>query len=198
MTVPLIVATGNPGKLKEFQQFFEQLGDHPWELLLKPSDVEIEETGTTFAENAILKARGVAIATGQWALADDSGLSVDALNGAPGVYSARYAPTPSECIDRLLSELSGKEERGAEFVCEIVLCRPDGSIAAQASARCRGEILTHRQGTGGFGYDPVFFVPEANMTFAEMPTDRKRAIGHRGKALQRLKSQLIAANLPLL
>ena len=198
MTVPLIVATGNPGKLREFQQFFAQLGHHPWDLQLKPSDLDIEETGNTFAENAVLKARGVALALGQWALADDSGLMVDALDGAPGVYSARYAPTPSECIDRLLSELAGKSDRGAEFICEIVLCKPDGSIAAQASGRSRGEILTHRQGKGGFGYDPVFYVPEFGMTFAEMPLDRKQEIGHRGKALERLKSQLTAADCLLL
>ena len=112
MTGPLVVATGNPGKLKEFQQFFAQLGDHPWALQLKPSELDIEETGTIFVDNAVLKARGVALALGQWALADDSGLAVDALEGAPGVHSARYAPTPSECIDRLLSELEGVSDRG--------------------------------------------------------------------------------------
>lgn len=191
LNTPLVVATGNPGKLREFQQFFNQLNQHSWDLQLKPSELDIEETGTTFAENALIKARGVAIALGQWALADDSGLAVDALGGAPGVYSARYAPTPSECIDRLLTELEGKSDRGAEFVCEIVLCRPNGEIAARASGRCRGNILTQRQGEGGFGYDPVFYVPDEQMTFAEMPIDRKREIGHRGRALERLKSQLL-------
>ena len=191
MTTPLIVATGNPGKVKEFQQFFDRLDSHSWDVQLKPPELDIEETGTTFADNALIKARTVATALNQWALADDSGLAVDALGGAPGVYSARYAPTPSECIDRLLAELEGTSDRGAEFVCEIVLCRPDGTIAARAGGRCRGEILAQRRGDGGFGYDPVFFVPEENLTFAEMSLDHKREIGHRGRALERLKSQLL-------
>jgi XTP/dITP diphosphohydrolase len=186
MTV-LVVATGNPGKLKEMQAYLDPLG---WELQLKPAELDIEETGATFAENAILKASQVAISTGQWAIADDSGLEVEALQGAPGVYSARYANTDAECIARLLTELDGITHRRAQFVCVIVLAKPDGSIALQAEGVCPGEILHAPQGGGGFGYDPVFYLPEQGFTFAEMPAELKRAISHRGKAFQALLPQL--------
>nr|WP_202951206.1 RdgB/HAM1 family non-canonical purine NTP pyrophosphatase [Synechococcus sp. PCC 7336] len=188
--MPLIVATGNPGKLREFEQFFQQLGCHPWQLQLKPAELDVDETGQTFADNALLKARGVATALGEWAIADDSGLAVDALNGAPGVHSARYAPTTAERNSKLLQALEGSGDRAACFICEIVLCRPDGSVAATATGRCRGEIAPDLQGSGGFGYDPLFYVPEAGMTFAQMSPEQKQRLGHRGKALQQLRSRL--------
>lgn len=179
----LIVATGNPGKLKELQAYLSPLG---WELQLKPEALEIEETGSTFAENACLKASGIAQATGEWAIADDSGLEVRALQGRPGVYSARYGATDAERIERLLQELEGYSDRAARFVCSIALARSDGTIALQAEGRCAGEILLRVQGTGGFGYDPVFYVPDQQKTFAEMTVAEKQAISHRGRALERL------------
>jgi XTP/dITP diphosphohydrolase len=187
MTKLLVVATGNPGKLKEMQAYLTDLG---WELTLKPEELEIEETGETFADNACLKASQVAKATENWAIADDSGLAVDALNGLPGVYSARYANTDSERITRVLKELSDKENRQAQFVCAVALARPDGAIALQSEGICRGEILHAPRGNGGFGYDPIFYVPEKQLTFAEMTPDLKRSISHRGKAFAALLPQL--------
>jgi XTP/dITP diphosphohydrolase len=187
MTKLLVVATGNPGKLKEMQAY---LTDLDWELTLKPEELEIEETGETFADNACLKASQVAKATGNWAIADDSGLAVDALKGAPGVYSARYANTDTERITRVLKELSDKENRQAQFVCAVALARPDGAIALQSEGICRGEILHAPRGNGGFGYDPIFYVPEKQLTFAEMTPDLKRSISHRGKAFAALLPQL--------
>ena len=188
MTI-LVVATGNPGKLKEMQAL---LADLDWELRLKPTELEVEETGTTFAENACLKASQVALATGEWAIADDSGLEVEALDGAPGVFSARYAENDAACIARLLKELEGESNRAARFACAIAIARPDGTIALEAQGVCLGEILRSPQGMGGFGYDPVFYSPAHQLSFAEMPAEIKRSISHRGKAFQQMIPQLIA------
>jgi len=186
----LVVATGNPGKLKEMQVYLEDLG---WELQLKPEELEIEETGETFIANACLKASEVAKATGKWSIADDSGLMVDALNGKPGIYSARYGKTDADRISRLLKELESEQNREAQFVCAIAIARPDGTIALQVEGICRGEILHTPRGTGGFGYDPIFYVPAQQQTFAEMTPDIKRAHSHRGRAFQALLPQI--ANL---
>ncbi|HEY9626495.1 MAG TPA: RdgB/HAM1 family non-canonical purine NTP pyrophosphatase [Coleofasciculaceae cyanobacterium] len=185
----LVVATGNPGKLKEMQAYLTDptLG---WQLVLKPEELDIEETGQTFIENACLKASQVAIALGEWAIADDSGLAIDALGGAPGLYSARYAPTDALRIERVLQELEGVTNRQAQFICAVAIARPDGAIALQTEGICRGEILTATQGEGGFGYDPIFYVPEQQMTFAEMPASVKHEISHRGLAFQALLPQL--------
>lgn len=185
----LVVATGNPGKLKEMQAY---LADFGWELELKPDTLDVEETGVTFAENAYLKASQVAQATGQWAIADDSGLEVDALEGAPGVFSARYGKTDAERIERLLNELGNDLNRDARFVCVIAIARPTGEIALEAEGTCPGQILHTPRGTGGFGYDPIFYLPEQRLTFAEMPPDVKRSLSHRGKAFQALLPQLQA------
>lgn len=187
MTKPLVVATGNPGKLREMQEYLA--GSH-WDLQLKPAELDVEETGDTFLANACLKASQIAQATGEWAIADDSGLAVEALEGAPGVYSARYGKTDPERIERLLIELGSELNRQAQFVCVVVVARPDGSIALQAEGVCRGEILQAPRGTGGFGYDPVFYVPEKQLTFAEMTPEMKRSLSHRGKAFAALIPQL--------
>ncbi|PPS45063.1 RdgB/HAM1 family non-canonical purine NTP pyrophosphatase [Chroococcidiopsis sp. TS-821] len=183
----LVVATSNPGKLREMQAYLVGLG---WELILKPEALEVEETGSTFVENACLKASTVAKATGQWAIADDSGLAIDALNGAPGVYSARYGQTDADRIQRVLTELENAANRQAEFVCAIAIARPDGEIALQTQGTCRGEILFAPRGSGGFGYDPIFYVPSHNMTFAEMPPEVKQQVSHRGQAFKVLLPQL--------
>lgn len=185
----LIVATSNPGKLKEMQAY---LSDSAWELSLKPAELDVDETGNTFAANACQKAAEVAIALNCWAIADDSGLMVDALNGAPGIYSARYAQTDAARIDRVLRELGDHPDRHAQFLCAVAVARPDGSIAAQAEGICRGEILTSPRGVDGFGYDPIFYVPEKQLTFAEMSKETKRSISHRGKAFAVISQQLNA------
>ncbi|GAB1542061.1 RdgB/HAM1 family non-canonical purine NTP pyrophosphatase [Scytonema sp. NUACC21] len=187
MTKLLVVATGNPGKLREMQAY---LADTGWELILKPQELEVEETGKTFAANACLKASQVAKATGNWAIADDSGLQVDALNGAPGVYSARYGTTDRDRIARLLRELGDTPNRQAQFVCAIALARPDGTIAIQTEGVCRGEILYEPRGSGGFGYDPVFYVKEKQLTYAEMTSESKRLVSHRGKAFDAFLEKL--------
>ncbi|CCQ58362.1 MULTISPECIES: RdgB/HAM1 family non-canonical purine NTP pyrophosphatase [Crocosphaera] len=182
----LIVATGNPGKLQEMQEYLIGLN---WKLKLKPPEIEIEETGQTFRENAILKASQVAKGLGEWAIADDSGLAVAALNGAPGLYSARYGATDEERINRLLRELGENENRKAEFICAIAIASPDGSIALETQGICPGEILKTPQGSQGFGYDPIFYVPQHQQTFAQMTPKLKRDISHRGKAFALLLPQ---------
>lgn len=166
------------------------LADLDWKLQLKPPELEIEETGDTFAANACLKASQVAKVTQQWAIADDSGLQVDALGGIPGIYSARYGTTDANRIERLLRELGNEQNRAAQFVCAVAIARPDGEIAIQAEGICRGEILPAPCGTGGFGYDPIFYVPQQKLTFAQMEPELKQRCSHRGKAFAQLLPQL--------
>ena len=184
----LVLGTGNPGKLREMQQYFDASSN--WTLELKPPEIDVDETGTTFLENACLKASETAIATGKWAIADDSGLAVDALDGAPGIFSARYGVDDADRSSRLLRELGDSTNRSAQFVCAIAVANPAGEIVIQNVGICPGEILGEIQGDGGFGYDPVFFVPEAGMTYAQMPDDLKRRLSHRGRAFEVVMPQL--------
>lgn len=188
----VVVATGNPGKLAELKAYLQVLD---WTLAMKPEEIEVEETGETFIENARLKASEVAIATQSWAIADDSGLSVHALDGAPGVYSARYGDSDADRINRVLQELGDETDRRAEFVCAIALARPDGSIAIETEGRCPGSILTAGQGAGGFGYDPIFYVQTQGKTFAEMSHEEKERYSHRGIAFDQLMPQLKALKI---
>jgi XTP/dITP diphosphohydrolase len=182
----LVLASGNPGKLKELQNYLEATG---WSIEAKPADLDPEETGTTFSENARIKAQAVATFLGKPALADDSGLEVWSLGGRPGVHSARYGPDDQGRIARLLEELKDQSDRSARFVCALCIAGPDGSIWIEAEGVCTGEILTEPQGRGGFGYDPVFYVPELNKTFAQLNPKEKLQYSHRGKALNALKEQ---------
>jgi XTP/dITP diphosphohydrolase len=189
---PLVIASGNAGKVREFSAL---LADLPLVVRPQPEGLEVEETGATFAENARLKAEAVARATGCWALADDSGLAVDALGGAPGVLSARYAPTDPERIARLLAELAGvgasdSFQRGAAFIAALALADPSGTVRLAVEGRCQGVITAVPRGDGGFGYDPVFLVPELNLTFAEMDKATKSRVGHRGRAFAALEPKL--------
>jgi XTP/dITP diphosphohydrolase len=189
---PLVIASGNAGKVREFAAL---LADLPWDVRPQPEGLEVEETGATFAENARLKAEAVARATGCWALADDSGLAVDALGGAPGVLSARYAPSDAERIARLLTELTaaGASEathRGAAFIAALALADPSGMVQLAVEGRCAGRIIEAPRGVGGFGYDPVFLVPELGLTFAEMDKATKGRVGHRGRAFALLEPEL--------
>ena len=155
-------------------------------------DVEVEETGSTFEENSLLKARAVMEASGLPAVADDSGLCVDALNGAPGVYSARYGGPELDDTGRyrlLLENLRGQSPRTARFVSVITCCFPNGDVLT-ARGECPGTIAFAPMGEGGFGYDPVFFLPEKKKTFAQLTAEEKNAISHRGKALETFRARL--------
>jgi XTP/dITP diphosphohydrolase len=196
-TTTLVIASGNAGKVHEFGHLLAGLG---LEIRPQPEGLEVEETGETFAENARLKAVAVARATGCWALADDSGLSVSALGGVPGVHSARYADSDTARIERLLRELAAATadalsrgattDRSAQFTAALAVANPAGEVVLEVEGLCPGEILEARRGEGGFGYDPVFFVPEAGLTFAEMPKELKGELGHRGRAFALLEPKL--------
>ena len=190
----LVIASGNAGKVREFGALLAGLG---LETRPQPEGLDVEETGSTFAENARLKAEAVARTTGCWALADDSGLSVDALGGAPGVHSARYADSDAARIERLLQELAAAgarsaTARSARFTAALALASPRGEIVLEVEGICPGTILEAPRGSSGFGYDPVFFVPEAGLSFAEMTHALKAQLGHRGRAFAELKPKLQA------
>ena len=183
----LVIASGNRGKIREFEQLLNSL---PLRITAQPDGLEVEETGQTFAANARLKAIAVADATDAWALADDSGLSVDALNGAPGVHSARYAPTDPQRISRLLEALQDHDDRSAHFCAALCLAAPGDGVLLEVQGRCEGQIMRSPRGEGGFGYDPIFEVDGTARTFAEMSTPEKKAHGHRGRAFALLEPQL--------
>jgi XTP/dITP diphosphohydrolase len=193
--VKLLIATRNRGKLREVQALLEGL---PVELVTLndfPDAPEVEEDGATLEENAAKKAREVARACGVCTVADDSGLFVDALDGRPGVRSARYAgpePTSRKLCRKLLAELEGlpPERRGAHFGCRIAMADPDGRILLTAEGRVDGRIITQMRGTGGFGYDPVFYFELAGCTFAEMRAEEKNAVSHRARALGEFRRRL--------
>lgn len=186
-----VLASHNKGKLAEMQAVLAELGIEvvmPAELGI---DVDVEETGETFAENAALKAKAIMAASGLPAIADDSGLCVDALNGAPGIYSARYGGVDSDQARYrlLLENLRGAGARTAHFHTAIVCCFPNGD-RLDAAGDCFGTIAYAPQGDNGFGYDPVFFVPELRKTFAQLTPEEKNAISHRGNALRAFAAEL--------
>ncbi|AQQ00244.1 RdgB/HAM1 family non-canonical purine NTP pyrophosphatase [Pseudoalteromonas sp. SG45-5] len=193
MSKTLVLATGNLGKVNELANMLR-----PLEINVVPqSDFnvsDVAETGTTFIENAIIKARHAAKITGMPAIADDSGLEVDGLNGAPGVYSARFAgaqASDQDNIDKLLIDLGDNPVRSARFWCVLVLMRhASDPTPLVCSASWEGEITLTQNGNGGFGYDPVFFVPTLNCTSAELTKEQKNAVSHRGQALQKLLLEL--------
>jgi len=187
----IVLASNNPGKVREFNQLFSE-----YKIEIAPQSEfgveEAEETGLTFVENAILKARNAAQHTGLAAIADDSGIEVDALNGAPGIYSARYAgkgASDQQNLEKLLLELADtpEEKRSARFQCLIVYMRhAEDPTPLICQGTWEGRILNQPQGENGFGYDPVFYVPEHNCSSAELPADVKNGISHRGQALRLL------------
>ena len=184
-----VIATHNAKKLKELERILEPLG---FDAVIREDLPEVEETGTTFAENALLKAESAMRATGMPAIADDSGLVVDALGGAPGVYSARYAgegATDRQRYEKLLTELREvpTEQRTARFVSAVCCVFPDGTILT-AEGACEGIIAFGPKGEGGFGYDPIFLVGERS--YAEMTAEEKDSISHRGRALAKLAQEL--------
>jgi XTP/dITP diphosphohydrolase len=186
----VIIATKNPGKAKEFEHIFAARGIEVRTLLDFPEIPEVEETGLTFEENAILKAEAVSKALGKMVIGDDSGLMVDALEGRPGIYSARYAGEPKNDqnnTDKVLSELKGlsEEKRSARFYCALAVAVP-GQETITVSGTCEGRILEERRGSNGFGYDPVFYVPEKGLAMAELSSEGKNKISHRANALKKL------------
>jgi len=193
------MATRNPGKIRELKAILQDSGVSLLSLADFPLLPDIPEEGATFAENAAAKAIAVARLTGHPALADDSGLMVDALLGAPGVFSARYAqdrtaprpPTDTDNWAKLLDELEDVPwgERGAHFVCELALATPDGKVR-RTRGECTGVIAVSPRGETGFGYDPVFWVPEYSATMAQLGPEIKNKISHRAKALAALKELL--------
>ena len=196
----IIFATGNQGKMREVRRILENLkieGEETEILSMKEAgiDIDIEEDGASFEENAVIKAKAVAkAAPGAIVLADDSGLQIDYLNGEPGIYSARYLgeDTPyhiknTNLIKRL--EGVGDEKRTARFVCAIAVAMPDGTVDTQTGI-IEGRIGYEEKGEGGFGYDPIFYVPEFGKTTAELSEDEKNAVSHRGKALRAIRERL--------
>jgi XTP/dITP diphosphohydrolase len=192
----LVIGTGNPGKLREIENI---LGELRWTLSSLhefPDAKPPAEVGKTYADNAILKASYYAAAFGQWVLADDSGLEVTALNGAPGVFSARYAGEGASDSDRrqlLLSELRrcSSTDRSARFVCAVAIVGPDGRIGKVTEGICNGNIIGEPRGQGGFGYDPLFQPDGYDETFAELADRVKNRISHRARALAKAKEFLV-------
>ena len=189
-----VLATHNPGKLKEMSAILGALGVE----VVSPSDlgltVDVEETGETFAENAMLKAKAVCGLAGLPAIADDSGLCVDALKGGPGVYSARYGGEGLDDRGRymlLLNSMRGASSRSAHFETAVACAFPNGETLT-AAGRCDGAIAFAPMGTGGFGYDPVFLVPEQAKAFGQMTEEEKAGLSHRGKALRAFAAELEA------
>ncbi len=191
----LVLASNNRGKVREFNQLLAGS-----ELEVVPQSelgvADIDETGLSFVENAILKARNAAARTGLPAIADDSGLEVDALDGAPGIYSARYAgrdASDRDNLEKLLAALTAVEDerRGARFQCLMVYMRHSHDPTPRIfQGTWEGRILHQPRGSGGFGYDPVFFVPEMNCASAELPAEEKNRLSHRGQALRQLIASL--------
>ncbi|MFM8953622.1 MAG: RdgB/HAM1 family non-canonical purine NTP pyrophosphatase [Planctomycetaceae bacterium] len=200
--VLLVLGTTNAGKLRELGELLAPFGIPCRSLREMPGGVEVDETGATFAENAALKATQQAQALTAWVLAEDSGLVVPALGGAPGVHSARFSgPAPAgarETTDErnnslLLERLAGAtgRDRAAHYACHAALADPTGRIMAVAAGVCRGEIASDRRGGGGFGYDPLFIVPEYHRTFGELSGAVKAVVSHRARALRAMIPQIV-------
>ncbi|MCI6256363.1 MAG: XTP/dITP diphosphatase [Clostridiales bacterium] len=188
----LVLASKNQKKLRELREILSAQGVEVVSEADVGVDVDVEETGTTFEENALLKARAVCEASGLPAVADDSGLCVDALGGAPGVYSARYGGPGLDDVGRyqlLLENMRGMLDRRCKFVSAICCCFPDGEVIT-ARGECPGTLAYAPKGEDGFGYDPIFFLPERKKTFAELTAEEKNAISHRGRALEEFRSKL--------
>lgn len=192
----IVLGSRNQKKIGEIRELLAPYGIPVVGVDQFPQLGEIVEDGDSFAANAEKKARETAVATQHWAIAEDSGLCVDALHGAPGIYSARYAGQQGADAannEKLLQELAAvpTEKRTAYYVCHAVLADPTGAIRASAEGRCGGRILIEYRGENGFGYDPLFLVPEYHQTFGELPAVVKRHVSHRAKAFERLLPQIV-------
>lgn len=188
----IVIATGNKGKINDFKHIFKSHKVIGIKELIK--DFDVEETGTTFEENAVLKSEHACQLLNKIVISDDSGLEVEALNNAPGVYSARYSgvgATDESNLDLVLKHMEGQNNRKARFVCVIAVSIP-GEPTKTFRGEVEGELLNERRGNKGFGYDPIFYVPELGKTTAELTGEEKARISHRGKAIEQLlDSQII-------
>ena len=190
----ILLATNNQGKVKEMKSILADLGINVFSLKDKGIDIDVEEDGKTFEENAIKKAKEIATVSGMITVSDDSGLEVYALDLRPGIYSARYAgegATSDMLCDKILSEMENvdDENRGARFVSVVAIVYPDGKTLT-LRGKCEGRIIHEKRGDGGFGYDPVFYIEDKGQTFSEMPMEEKNKISHRAKALVALLNKL--------
>ena len=183
----LYLASKNLGKISEYQKL---LSDINCQLALQPDSIDVVETGKTFRENAVKKACEVSKKLNNYAIADDSGLCIEALNGSPGIYSSRYADNDRDRIKRVLSELEGIHNRNAYFIANVCLATPDGEIILDIEEKCFGTILSIARGKNGFGYDPIFEEISSRLTFAEMSNTIKDKLSHRGKAIAKLIPEL--------
>ena len=199
----LLVATTNPGKVREFREMLGRAGVSFSDLSAHPGTAAVEETGHTFRANACLKAAHYARLFKTYAVADDSGLEVDALGGAPGVHSARWAEMngagkgDADNNALLLRQLAhvAEERRRARFVCVLALADPEGRILVTARDTVEGRVIREARGANGFGYDPLFLIDEMGKTTAELPAEQKHAISHRGKALRHLRGIMSALGM---
>lgn len=177
----IVLASSNVHKVKEINAIVKGLGI---EFILPPKGFDPIEDGETFEENSLIKAKAAWDLSKTWALADDSGLCIDALDGAPGIHSARYADTPQARIDRVLFEMQGTENRSARFKCCMTLINPQGEVAFSYTGICEGSITESQRGLNGFGYDPIFLLEKSDKTMAELSEDEKNRLSHRGIALK--------------
>ena len=193
----IVVATNNQNKIREIREMFSPLGFEVISQAEEGIDIDVEETGDTFAKNALIKARAAAMLTDNYVLADDSGLCVEALGGKPGVMSARYAgpgATDADKINKLLKELGDETDRRARFVSAMAFIFPDGD-ELMTQGEVSGVILREPRGENGFGYDPVFFSDDLGKTFAEADAEEKNSVSHRGRALAALYAELTKREL---
>lgn len=181
--IKIVLATGNPHKLQEIKDITK--GSNI-EFSLPDGDFNPNENGTTFEENSLIKAREAVRVSHCMSLADDSGLCVEALDGAPGIHSARYAPTQHERIDKLLKNLTRAVNRKAKFVCAMTLVDGEGNLIHREIGECHGEIAKEQSGSNGFGYDPVFIVDGYGKTMAQMSEKQKNTLSHRAKAMKKM------------
>lgn len=177
----IVLASSNEHKVKEINAIVLGLGI---EFVLPSAGFDPIEDGETFEENSLIKARAAWELGKTWTLADDSGLCIDALDGAPGIHSARYADTPQARIDRVLKEMSGVKNRSARFKCCMTLINPQGEVAFLYTGICEGSIIEGQRGVNGFGYDPIFLLENSDKTMAELSEEEKNEASHRGKALR--------------
>lgn len=176
----IVLATSNENKVREINEMTNELNI---KFILPPNDFDPIENGTTFEENSYIKAQAAWEISHNWVLADDSGLCIDALDGNPGIYSARYAETPQKRIDKVLSEMQNKTDRNAQFRCAMTLINPDGKKVFSYTGICEGTIIEKQRGKNGFGYDPIFLLKNSDKTMAELTDNEKNQVSHRGKAL---------------
>lgn len=183
----IILASSNEHKVKEINAIVKDLGI---EFILPPKGFDPVEDGESFEENSLIKAKEAWRVGKTWTLADDSGLCIEALNGAPGIYSARYADTPQKRIDRVLKEMENEENRSACFKCSMTLLNPKGEVEYQYIGICEGSIVEKQRGVNGFGYDPIFLLKNSNKTMAELSDEEKNKISHRAVALNKIVEYL--------